>query len=109
MERRKFARINMNLAMQYRFLLQDSNEGSTGEGVVKNLSQGGMYFKCPPPLPLEDGNVGDFTIETTPIKGFTSRLWALVKVVRIESPKERSGDFGIAVKFLSNLRVELRS
>jgi hypothetical protein len=109
MERRKFARINMSLAMRYRFLLPDLNKGSTGEGVVKNMSQGGMYFKCAPPLSFKDGDTGDLTFETTPIRGFPSRLWALVKVVRIEPPAEGCSDFGIAVKFLSNLRVELRS
>jgi hypothetical protein len=109
MERRKFSRVNMDLAMRYRFLLLDSNKGSTGKGILKNISQGGMYFKCAPPLSLEDGKIGDFTLETTPIRGLTSRLWALIKVVRIESPAENSGDFGIAVQFLSNLRIEPRS
>jgi c-di-GMP-binding flagellar brake protein YcgR len=105
MERRKFSRVNMDLAMRYQFVLQDSTEGSTGKGFLKNISQGGMYFKCAPPLSLKDGSIGDFTLETTPIRGLTSRLWALVKVVRVEPPAENSSDFGIAVKFLSNLRI----
>jgi hypothetical protein len=109
MERRKFSRVNTNLAMRYRFLLLDSNKGSTGKGVLKNISQGGIYFKCDPPLSLEDGNIGDFSLETFPIGGLSSRLWAMVKVVRIEPPAEDSGDFGIAVQLLSNLRLEPRS
>jgi hypothetical protein len=109
MERRKFPRINMELPIGYCFRLLFSHEASSGEGFLKNISQSGMYFKCPPPLSLEDGNIGDFTIETTPIKGYTSRLKALGKIVRIESPKKCSGEFGMAVEFLSNIIVSFRS
>lgn len=109
MERRKFPRMVMNLPMEYQIHLPDSDEYSTGKGVLANISQGGMYFKCCPPLALENGDIRDFIIDATPMARYTSRLTALGKVVRIEPPEKNSSDFGIAVQFLSNLNVELRS
>jgi hypothetical protein len=106
MERRKFARMYINLPMEYQIHLPDSGEFSAGKGVLKNVSQGGMYFKCPSRLALKAGDLADFTIDTTPLMRYTSRLRASGKVVRTEKD---SFDFGIAVQFLSNLIVELKS
>ncbi len=107
MEKRKFPRMNVDLSIRYRFRLLNSKEDSTGTCFLKDISSGGMFFRCASPLALKDGNIGDFTIETTPIRGFTSRFTALGKVVRLGSPGENQGDFGVAVQFLSNLSVEL--
>jgi hypothetical protein len=108
MERRKFPRIFTNLPMGYHVHLLDSDEYSTGKGFLANISQGGFYFKCPP-LSLEDGNIGDFTIDLSSSSGLSnSRLKVSARVVRIEPPEKNSLDFGIAVQFLSDLKVELR-
>jgi hypothetical protein len=53
--------------------------------------------------------MGDFTIETTPSRGCTSRLKALGKVVHAASPRKDSGDFDLAVQFLSNIIISFRS
>jgi hypothetical protein len=108
MERRKFPRMVTNLPMEYHIHLRDSDEYSTGKGFLANISQGGMYFKCLPPLPLEDGNIGDFTIDLSSSPGVSnSRLKVSARVVRIEPPEENSLDFGIAVQFLSDLTIQL--
>lgn len=106
MERRKYPRLDVDLPMAYLTHSPDSGKSSVGMGVLKNISQGGMFFKCPPPLPIDDGDIRDFTIDTIPIMWHISRLKALGKVVRIESPEENYFDFGIAVQFLSDLIIK---
>ncbi|MCX5887897.1 MAG: PilZ domain-containing protein [Deltaproteobacteria bacterium] len=108
MERRKYPRLDMDLPMAYQIHSPDLDKSSAGMGALKNISQGGMFFKCPPPLPIDDGDIRDFTLDTIPIMRQISRLKALGKVVRIEPPEENSFDCGIAVQFLSDLKVEFR-
>ena len=103
MERRKFPRTTLDLPVGYMIRSPDSGESHAGMGVLKNFSQGGLFFKCIHRLPIENGDIRDFTIETIPFEGYTSRIKALGKVVRIEPPEEDSVDFGIAVQFLSDL------
>lgn len=109
MEKRQYPRLDVDLPMVYLIHSPDSGKSSAGMGVLKNISQGGMFFKCPPPLPIADGDIRDFTFDTIPIMWHNSRLKALGKVVRIEPPEEHYFDFGIAVQFLSDLNIELRS
>ncbi len=108
MERRQFPRMNVNLPMWYCFGLQEPKEGSNRGGFLTNISHGGMYFKCAPPPSLEAGSTGDFTVEITSNKGFTTRLNTLGKVIRMEPLTGNSFNFGVAVQFLSDLKVELR-
>lgn len=108
MEQRKFPRLDVDLPMAYLIHSPVSGKSSAGMGVLKNISQGGMFFKCPPPLPIDDGDIRDFTFDTNPIMWHNTRLKALGKVVRLEPPEENSFDFGIAIQFLSDLNVELR-
>jgi hypothetical protein len=108
MERRKYPREDVDLPMSYLIHSPDSGKSSAGMGVLKNISKGGMFFKCRPPLAIDDGDIRDFTIDNIPIMRHISRLKALGKVVRIEPPEENYLDFGIAVQFLSALNIELR-
>jgi hypothetical protein len=107
MERRKHPRVRIDLPICYHIRLPDSGQSFAGTGVLKNISQGGMFLKCPPPLPINDGGIGNFTIDTRPIIQHISRLRALGKVVRLELLEENFFDFGITVQFLSGLNVEL--
>jgi hypothetical protein len=108
MENRKYPRLDVDLPMGYLIHSPDSGKSFAGLGVLKNICQGGMFFKCPPPVPIDDGDIRNFTVDTIPIMRHVSRLKALGKVVRIEPPEENSFDYGIAVQFLSDLNVELR-
>jgi c-di-GMP-binding flagellar brake protein YcgR len=109
MERRRFPRIVTKLRMRYAVHLQDSEESATGQGILENISQGGMYFRCGPPRRLAAGDRGDFIINTTAVARYTSRVKALGQVVRIEAPQKNAADCGIAVQFLANLSIELLS
>jgi hypothetical protein len=113
MEKRIYPRLQVDLPGEYLIQLPDSGESFAGRGVLENISQGGMFFKCRRPLPLDNGDIGKFTILTAQVMRYTrysSRLEAMGRIVRIETPKENSCDFsGIAVQFLSNLNVEIIS
>jgi hypothetical protein len=106
MERRKFPRMVTNLPMEFLVHLLDSDQYLAGKGLLANISQGGMYFKCPPPLPFEDGSIVDFAFDLSSSPGLNdSRLKVSARVVRIEPPEKNSLVFGIAIQFLSNLNV----
>jgi hypothetical protein len=106
MERRKFPRMVTNLPMEFYVHLLDSNQYLAGKGFLANISQGGMYFKCPQPFPLEDGSIVDFTFDLSSSPGLNdSRLKVSARVVRIEPPEKNSLFFGIAIQFLSRLNV----
>ena len=109
MERRKHPRVRIDLPISYIIHLPDSGKSFAGTGILKNISRGGMFLRCPPVLPLNDGDIGDFTIDTMPIYQHISRLQALGKVVRIELPQENFLEFGITVQFLSSLTVSLNN
>ena len=109
MERRRHPRVYIDLPISYLIRLADSGKSFAGTGVLKNIGQGGMVLKCPPPLPINIGDIGDFTIETRPIVQHISRIKGLGKIVRIELLEENFFDFGITVQFLSDLNFELFS
>lgn len=106
MERRKRPRVRIDLPISYLIRRPDSEKSFAGAGVLKNICPGGMFLKCPPPLPINNGDIGDFTIDTRPFIWHISRLKALGKVVRLELLEENFFDFGIIVQFLSDLNVE---
>jgi hypothetical protein len=108
MEKRNYPRLDVDLPMAYLIHSPDSDKISAGMGMLINISQGGMFFKCPPPLPIDEGDIRDFIFDTNPIMWHNTRLKALGKVVRLEPPEENYFDFGIAIQFLSDLNVELR-
>ena len=108
MERRNHPRVHIDLPISYLIHLPDSGKLFAGTGMLKNISRGGMFLKCPPALPVNDGDIGDFTIDTMPIYQYISRLQALGKVLRIEPPKENFCDIGMTIQFLSGLNVSLR-
>ena len=108
MERRKYFRVNVDLPISYLIHSPDSGKFFAGTGVLKNISPGGMFLKCPPTLLISDGDIRNFTIDTMLIMQHSSRLKALGKVVRKELPKGSSFDFEIRVQFLSDLNVEFR-
>jgi hypothetical protein len=106
MEKRKYPRSNVDLPVTYLIHPPDADKPSAGRGVLKNICQGGMLVKCLPPLPIDNGDVRNFTIDTLPIMRTVSRLKALGKVVRIEPPEENNFEYGIAIQFLSGLDVK---
>ena len=108
MERRNHPRVQIDLPISYLIHLPDSGKLFAGTGMLKNISRGGMFLKCPPALPVKVGDIGNFTIDTMPIYQYISRLQAMGKFLRIEPPKENFCDIGMTIQFLSGLNVSLR-
>jgi hypothetical protein len=106
MERRKYPRVNVDLPISYLIHLPDSAKSFAGMGMLKNISPGGMFLICPPPLPISAGDIRHFTIDTMIIMRHSFRLKALGKIMHKERLKGSSFDFEIRVQFLSNQNVE---
>lgn len=105
MEKRQHPRLYKCLPMEYQVGQPDAAEVREGQGVVKDISLGGIYFKCKDPLPFATGQTLEFTINTTPVPrkpgpSERSTFKGKGQVVRIEPPEKNSPYFGVAVQFL---------
>ncbi len=105
MEKRQFPRLNTTLPIMYHVRHPDSGERWSGQGLLRNISIGGLYFTCEAPPPLEVGYIRDFNFDTTmpPKVNYNANLTLRGKVVRIEQPGLESAPFGIAVQFVHPL------
>ena len=67
-ERRAHIQFYFSLPMEFQVKVPDSEESWESRAVLKNISQGGLYFECETVPQLKRGNVADFTFTTTPAK-----------------------------------------
>lgn len=102
-ERRQHTRVYISLPMEYQVQLSDSEDGWASQAVLKNISQGGLYFECQGLPQLKRGTIGEFTFNTIPPKYsfINSPIRAQGVVKRIEPRVAGSSNFGVAVQFLS--------
>ncbi len=108
LEMRRHPRLYAALAMKCQVSLLESEKSWDGAGTLKNISFGGVYFTCDDPLPLELGQIRNFSINpATPGDKLRqpSRLSARGLVVRVERPAPDQAALGIAVKFLTPLQL----
>lgn len=100
--KRQHPRIYLSLPMEFQVQLPDSQESWQTKAVLKNISQGGLYFECETRPQLQRGNVAEFTFATEPPKfgliKIPMKAQAVVK--RIETNVAGSDNYGIAVQFL---------
>ncbi|MCL4501205.1 MAG: PilZ domain-containing protein [Deltaproteobacteria bacterium] len=103
MERRQHIRFYFSLPMEFQVQLSDSDESWESRAVLKNISQGGLYFECETAPQLKRGSVAEFTFTTEPPKYsfINSPIKAQAVVKRIEPRVAGSDNFGVAVQFLS--------
>jgi hypothetical protein len=79
------------------------------KGYTENISMGGLYFICQEPS-IKDLNVDDTLSINIKIPrhnydlSWTNTLQAQGKVVRIEKYTDRENSYGVALKFLEELR-----
>ena len=105
MERRRHRRFDTSIPIKFRIRLPESPEVSwLSSGVLKNISFSGVYIVSHDTLPLEPGQIGNFTITPSGENfGFSSAplINGTTRVVRIDPP--RSGDHytGVALELLS--------
>jgi len=105
MERRRFPRLNTSLRIRYHVCHPESEEIWSGQGLLKNISIGGLYFTSEVPLPLEVGHIRDFNFDISkpPREDYDLDLTLRGRVVRIEQPGLESAPVGIAVQFVHPL------
>ncbi len=103
MERREHIRFYFSLPMEFQVRIPETDESWESRAVLKNISQGGLYFECESLPQLKRGNIGEFTFVTTPPKYsiINSPIKAQALIKRIEPRVAGTSNFGVAVQFLS--------
>ena len=106
LERRRFNRFIVPLAVRYQTRSPVSGELHQGRGVARDISLSGSFFHVADPAPFQTGQLLSLTIEAPlpfPDNGQTSLLTAQGEVVRLEPPGPASPALGVAVNFLHQL------
>lgn len=110
LEMRRHPRLHAAVAMSYQMSLLESEKTWDGEGTLRNISFGGVYFTSNGSLPLKPGQISNFSISTgAPCDRLfqTSRLSARGMVMRVQRPAPDNAPLGIALKFLTPLQLVL--
>lgn len=104
-ERRRFQRLLVTLPVEYSTFHPESGEFLQGQGVLKDFSLGGVYFRSIDPVPLRPGHTLTLTIYTplAPMSRHdSSHIQARAEVVRLEEPSSGNAYHGVAVSFLES-------
>jgi len=109
MENRRHPRLYVTLPIRFVVEQPDTNETQAGQGMLKNISYGGILFQAEPPLPVQPGHVREFSFYLTPENQRQCDLThfrAEGLVLRIEAPEPNSSAYEVAVQFLSALKMK---
>jgi hypothetical protein len=108
-EKRRHHRLTAALHLFYERMESDDQKKQPHKGFTENISMGGIYFICGE-MPVKKLNVDDILSISIKIPrhnydlSWTNTLQARGKVVRIEQFPERPDSYGVALKFLEDLR-----
>jgi c-di-GMP-binding flagellar brake protein YcgR len=98
-DRRRFQRLLVTLPVEYIACNSETGELHQGQGVLRDISLGGVYFHPLEPFPLSPGHTLTLII-TTPLAPLgqedDSRIQVQASIVRLEN-NDRTG---VAVSFL---------
>ena len=109
MENRRHPRLHLQLPIRFVVEQPERRDSQSGEGILKNISFGGILFQVEPPLPVKPGQVREFYFYLIPERRKQCDLAhfeAQGLVLRIEPPEPNSSAYGVAVQFLSALKQE---
>lgn len=105
-EKRRHNRLVLSLPVRFHDAAAALGEESGGRGVLKNISLSGLYFECPPPVDLKQGQVLQLSIAASlpslDLLG-TSHLAARGEVLRLDHLLGADRACGVAVRFLEEL------
>jgi c-di-GMP-binding flagellar brake protein YcgR len=108
-EKRRHHRLSAALQLFYAHMNSDDKKPETYKGFTENISMGGLYFYCSE-IPRINLNVDDVLNISIRIPrhnydlSWTNTLQARGQVVRIEQSPEKPDSYGVALKFLEDLR-----
>ena len=109
MEKRRHPRLHLQLPIRFIVEQPETRDSQDGEGILKDISYGGILFQVEPPLPVEPGQIREFSFFLTPDNTQQCDLahfQAQGLVLRIDPPDPNSSAYGVAVQFLSALTKE---
>ena len=109
MEKRRHPRLHLQLPIRFIVEQPEKRDSQDGEGILKDISYGGILFTVEPPLPVQPGHIREFSFFLTPEKAKhrdPEHLHAQGLVLRIDPPDPNSSAYGVAVQFLSALTME---
>ncbi len=106
MDNRRHPRLHLQLPIRFIVEQPETRDSQVGQGMLKNISYGGILFEVEPPLPVKPGNIREFSffLNTEKDRGSDlAHLQAQGLVLRIEPPDPNSSAYGVAVQFLTAL------
>jgi hypothetical protein len=109
MDKRRHPRIHLEVPIRFIVAQPEIRDCQDGKGILKDISQGGILFQAEPPLPVEPGQIREFSFFLMPINAKQCDLahfHAQGLVLRIDPPDPNSKAYGVAVQFLSALTKE---
>lgn len=101
-ERRQFGRIYIAEPRICRLHLPQSQELWTDQGILVNISLGGLYFLCDKQPPLEKDDIRYLTLDSPYSDPERHQLGFHVSVVRTEQRHVKSHQFAVALKIISD-------
>ena len=109
MDKRQYPRLHLQLPIRFIVAQPETRDCQDGEGMLKDISCGGILFEVKPPLPVELGQVREFSFFLSPEHGEQRDLvhfHAQGLVLRLDPPDPNNSAYGVAVQFLSELTKE---
>jgi hypothetical protein len=109
MDKRRYPRLHLHLPIRFIVEQPEQRDSQAGQGILKNISYGGILFLVEPPVPVKRGQVREFSFYLLPEKRERCDLahfHAQGVVRRIEPPVSNGSAYGVAVQFLSALKMQ---
>jgi hypothetical protein len=109
MDKRRHPRLHLQLPIRFIVEQPETRDSQDGEGMLKDISYGGILFTVEPPLPVQPGYIREFSFFLRPENAKPrnpEHLHAQGLVLRIDPPDPNSSAYGVAVQFLSALAKE---
>ncbi len=109
MDKRRHPRLHVQLPIRFIVEQPEIRDSQAGEGVLKDISYGGILFQVEPPLPVEPGQIREFSFFLTPENTQQCDLahfQAQGLVLRIDPPDSDPSAYDVAVQFLSALKMK---
>ena len=109
MDKRRHPRLHLHLPIRFVVEQPEMRDSRAGQGILKNISYGGIFFLVESPVPVKRGQVREFSFYLFPEKGEQCDLahfHAQGVVRRIEPPAPNASAYGVAVQFLSALKMQ---
>ena len=66
MDHRRHPRLHLQLPIRFIVEQPETRDSQAGQGMLKNISYGGILFQVEPPLPVKTGRFGSFIFTRCP-------------------------------------------